>query len=86
MMLFTLNDAPIDAAALNQLLQADAAGACAIFEGRVRNHNDGRDVERLEYEAWNKLAHREGARIIAQAVSRFGLERGFCVHRTGKLE
>ncbi len=86
MMLFTLNDAPIDAAALNQLLHADAAGACAMFEGRVRNHNDGRDVERLEYEAWNKLAHREGARIIAQAVSRFGLERGFCVHRTGKLE
>ena len=86
MILFKLIDTPIDTAALNQLLQADAAGACSIFEGRVRNHNNGRDVERLEYEAWSKLAHREGARIIAQAVERFGLERGFCVHRTGKLE
>ncbi len=86
MMLFKLSEASIDTAALNQMLQADAAGACSIFEGRVRNHNNGRDVERLEYEAWSKLAHREGARIIAQAVDRFGLERGFCVHRIGKLE
>lgn len=85
MMLFTLKDSPIDTLAFNQMLQADAAGACAIFEGRVRNRNEGRDVERLEYEAWNTMAQREGSRIIAQAVKRFGLERGFCVHRTGML-
>lgn len=84
-MLFTLNNSPIDTVALNQMLQADAAGACAIFEGRVRNHNEGRDVERLEYEAWDTMAHREGTRIIAQAVECFDLERGFCVHRTGML-
>lgn len=84
-MLFSLKDSPIDTVAFGQMLQADAAGACAIFEGRVRDHDEGRDVERLEYEAWNTMANREGTRIIAEAIKRFGLEHAFCVHRTGML-
>ncbi len=85
-MLFTLLQSPLDIPALGELLQADAAGACATFEGRVRDHNEGRSVERLEYEAWDKLALRTGAGIVAEAIERFDLERAICVHRTGSLE
>jgi molybdopterin synthase catalytic subunit len=41
---FRLSDAPIDAVALQSGLRDPRAGACASFEGWVRDHNDGRAV------------------------------------------
>jgi molybdopterin synthase catalytic subunit len=61
------------------------AGACATFEGRVRNHNEGRAVEALDYEAYGPLAEREGERIIAEAREKFRIIGALCVHRTGSL-
>ncbi len=40
---------------------------------------------RLEYEAYEALAVREGERIITEAMSRFGVVRAACVHRLGAL-
>jgi molybdopterin synthase catalytic subunit len=42
-------------------------------------------VRRLEYEAFEALAVREGERIIAEAVARFGVTRAACEHRLGDL-
>lgn len=84
--MFRLTDKPIDAAALRAALENDAAGACVTFEGIVRNHNDGRSVLRLEYEAYPALANREGADILNEALARFDILGAACVHRTGALE
>jgi adenylyltransferase/sulfurtransferase len=62
-----------------------ASGGYASFEGWVRDHNEGRRVERLEYEAFEALAIKEGERIVADAVARFGVSRAACVHRVGAL-
>jgi len=43
-------------------------------------------VRRLEYEAFETLAVKEGARIVAEAVRRFGVTRAACVHRVGALD
>lgn len=56
------------------------------FEGRVRNHNDGRPVLALDYEAFAVLAEREGARIVAEARERFDVLALACVHRIGALQ
>jgi molybdopterin synthase catalytic subunit len=61
-------------------------GGYVSFEGWVRDQNEGRKVLRLEYEAFEPLAVREGERIIEMARRRFGLERALCVHRVGALE
>jgi molybdopterin synthase catalytic subunit len=61
-------------------------GGYVAFEGWVRNHNEGRTVLRLEYEAFAPLALREGQRILAQARERFGVVRVCCAHRVGALE
>jgi len=61
------------------------AGGYAAFEGWVRNHNEGHAVTRLEYEAFEALANKEGERIVAEAVARFGVVRAACVHRVGSL-
>ena len=85
MRVFRFSHEPIDTAALRNLLQDPACGGYASFEGWVRNLNEGRAVERLEYEAFEPLAIKEGERILDAAVERFGVQRAACVHRIGDL-
>jgi molybdopterin synthase catalytic subunit len=61
------------------------AGAVVTFWGRVRDHNDGRAVTGLEYSAYEALARKEGRRIVAEALGRFGLEAVRAAHRVGDL-
>ena len=63
-----------------------AAGAYCGFEGWIRNRNDGREVLRLEYEAYEPLALSEGEAVIAEARERYPHLHAHCVHRTGLLE
>jgi molybdopterin synthase catalytic subunit len=82
---FAIADAAFDIAPLRQALLHDRAGAFASFEGWIRDHNDGRAVRGLRYEAFRALAEREGARIVAEAVERHGAIDACCVHRIGEL-
>jgi molybdopterin synthase catalytic subunit len=82
---FRLSSAAIATEALRAELADSACGGFAAFEGWVRDHNDGRRVMSLEYEAHAALAVREGERIIAEAVDRFGIRHALCAHRVGAL-
>ncbi|MBV9696998.1 MAG: molybdenum cofactor biosynthesis protein MoaE [Gammaproteobacteria bacterium] len=82
---FAFTQAPIEAAQLQRGLAAPECGGFASFEGWVRDHNEGRRVARLEYEAFEALAVREGERILAEALQRFPVARAACVHRLGTL-
>lgn len=84
--MFRIQSTPIDGAELRLLLADPGAGACAIFEGWVRDHNEGRRVASLDYEAYAPLAQKEGDRILAEAAARYSLLKAVCVHRTGSLE
>jgi len=75
----------IDATALRGELADPACGGYASFEGWVRDHNEGLKVRHLEYEAFEPLAIKEGERIIAEAIARFGIAHAACVHRIGDL-
>ena len=83
---FEFSSAPLDPERLREPLADPACGGYATFEGWVRDHNDGRSVRKLEYEAYVELAVKEGERIVAEAVRRFGVQRARCVHRVGSLE
>ena len=82
---FDLSNRAIDANALREAFDDPASGAYTSFEGRVRDHNDGRSVLRLEYQAYAPLAVAEGERIVEEARTRFDVARLACVHRTGEL-
>lgn len=82
---FELADAAFDVAPLRARLLDDRAGAYASFEGWVRDHNDGRPVLGLHYEAYAALATAEGRRIVEEAAARFAITGVHCVHRTGEL-
>ena len=83
---FRLATAAFDERALRAELLDASCGGYTSFEGWVRNHNEGQQVLRLEYEAFVPLALSEGEKIIAVARTRFGVQRALCVHRTGALE
>ena len=82
---FALSGTPIDCAALARALAQSNAGACVTFEGWVRDHNDGKRVLRLDYQAYVSLAQNEGTRILNEARQRFAILDAHCVHRVGAL-
>lgn len=83
---FQITDKAIDPSSLRQELLCEVSGAYASFEGWVRNHNEGKSVNGLEYSSYQPLAEKEGLRIIAEAIERFNVEAAACVHRTGILK
>ena len=83
---FSFSSTPLEPERYRAALADRSAGGYASFEGWVRDHNEGRTVQRLEYEAFESLAVKEGERIVAEAVERFGVARAACVHRVGSLE
>ncbi len=62
-----------------------ADGAVVTFLGLVRNHNAGRSVQYLEYEAYEPLALRTFQRIAAEIGSRWDDVRLGLHHRIGRL-
>lgn len=82
---FELSGIPFDTATLRAGLLDDRVGGYASFEGWVRNHNEGRDVQGLHYEAYAALAESEGERILDEALAQFAILDARCVHRTGEL-
>jgi molybdopterin/thiamine biosynthesis adenylyltransferase/molybdopterin synthase catalytic subunit/rhodanese-related sulfurtransferase len=82
---FSFTREKIDEGELRKQLFDPAAGGYTSFEGWVRNHNEGLPVRHLEYEAFEPLAVKEGERIVAEAITRFGIEHAACVHRIGDL-
>ena len=82
---FRLSDVPFEIAPLRARLLDDGVGGYASFEGWVRDHNDGRAVTGLHYEAYAVLAEREGEAILDEALARFDILHAACVHRTGEL-
>ena len=71
---------------LDELLAAVAdpeAGAICVFIGTTRNHNEGRQVEELEYEAYAGMAENELSRIADEARERWEVAKVAIIHRTG---
>ncbi len=74
----------IDLAHLLDRVQSPEYGGIASFLGAVRNHQDGREVLRLEYSAYEPMAEAEAARIVTEAEARWPA-RIALVHRLGAL-
>ena len=75
---------PIDVAALG--FPATADGAVCTFVGVVRDHNAGRTVRHLQYEAFEEMALPLLEEIAAEARRRWPITSISIVHRLGRLE
>ena len=73
--MFSLSSEPLCERSLVSALRGERqdGGALVQFSGIVRDHNEGKSVESLEYEAYPELAIAEGQRICQEAMERFSI-------------
>lgn len=81
--MYHLTHEPIDVGDVVASVGDSSAGATATFLGVTRDHNEGRVVRLLEYEAYGGMAEQEMERIGRDAAARWSICRIAIVHRTG---
>lgn len=81
-----LSYGPLDPGTLLDAVRRDGDGGLALFVGVVRDHNDGRHVDRLEYEAYGPMAESEMARIAEELARAHPKAQVIFRHRVGVLK
>jgi molybdopterin synthase catalytic subunit len=86
--LLAVGPGELDLVALTREVAGDAPGAGAVvsFAGLVRDHNQGRRVSFLDYEAYEPLAIRALERIVGEARQSWPDVRLGAHHRTGRID
>lgn len=77
----------VDAVDLNasyQFLESAEAGAVNLFIGTVRNHAQGKKVEKLVFEAYEPMALKEMNRIAEQAIKLWPINKLVMQHAVGE--
>jgi molybdopterin synthase catalytic subunit len=80
-----LTSSTIDAASLIGEVEAPDRGAVSLFLGTVRNSNDGRAVDGIDYSAYDTMAVAEMNRIVSESIERFPGVAVAVEHRIGTL-
>lgn len=76
---------PIDTSKIIDAATARQAGAVSVFIGTVRNQTAGKEVVKLEYEAYEPMAINEIQKVIDMAKKKWNLTGWAFSHRTGTL-
>ena len=83
---FVLSDEPLSLERAADEVASDGAGAIATFVGTTRARSRGRDVIRLEYEAYEGMAEAEMERIASVLRDRHDVIDVAIHHRVGPVE
>jgi MoaE-MoaD fusion protein len=83
---FLLSDTPLSVDDVVREVASDDAGAIATFVGTTRARSRGRDVVRLEYEAYEGMAEAEMERIADDLRGRHDILDVAIHHRVGPVE
>jgi molybdopterin synthase catalytic subunit len=83
---FLLSEQPLSFDDALREVASDDAGAIATFIGTTRARSRGRDVVRLEYEAYEGMAEETMAAIAAELKERYDLHEIAIHHRIGVVE
>lgn len=76
----------IDADDVVRLVGSDRDGAVVVFHGVTRDHNEGRAVLYLEYEAYSPMAEDMMSQIIGEMRGRWEIGDVAVCHRTGRVD
>jgi molybdopterin synthase catalytic subunit len=77
---------PLDSMAIAEHVRADSDGAIVIFEGVTRDHNDGRHVDYLEYEAYQPMAENKIHELFGEMRERYEIDKCAVAHRVGRVD
>jgi molybdopterin synthase catalytic subunit len=76
---------PIDPTQVLARVGGDADGAAILFIGTVRDHNEGRPVRGVFYEAYEEMATKVLAEVASEACAKMDGGQIAVVHRVGEL-
>ena len=79
-------DRPIDITQVMAQVEDAGVGAISLFIGTVREHNEGRAVTGIDYEAYQPMAEHELRRIAEETCAASDGLRVAVVHRVGTLK
>jgi molybdopterin synthase catalytic subunit/molybdopterin converting factor small subunit len=82
---FLLSDQPLSLDRVVAEVRDDRAGAIATFIGTTRIHSRGREVDHLEYEAYEGMAETVMAEIVEGLHARYDLCAVAIHHRIGRV-
>jgi MoaE-MoaD fusion protein len=83
---FRLSEEPLSLDDAVREVASDDAGAIATFSGTTRARSRGREVVRLEYEAYEGMAEQAMAEIAEELKSRYDVLEVAIHHRVGVVE
>lgn len=82
-----VQESPLSLDAASAFACKSQNGAEVLFVGRIRNNNQGKDVQSMEYDAFIPMAEKVLAEICEEAGVRFGADLVcFVEHFKGRLE
>lgn len=83
--MYRVTGEPLNIDEIVRLVGRPGAGAIATFIGTARDHNDGRKVISLEYEAYPEMAEQELRKLGDEARERWSLCGMAIHHRIGPV-
>ncbi|MER6936898.1 molybdenum cofactor biosynthesis protein MoaE [Nocardioides sp. NPDC127514] len=83
--LLDIRETPLDVAEVLAALDDDASGGVTLFVGRVRDHDGGKGVTGLDYQAHPSALARL-ADVAEKVAADHGVAGVAAVHRTGHLD
>lgn len=81
-----ISDKPLDISACIEWVMSPECGGIDVFIGTVRNATKGKEVVRLEFEAYRQMALNEMQKIAGQALEKWPVQKLLIHHRTGVLQ
>lgn len=81
-----LSTEPLDVSHCINQVQSAECGGIDVFIGTVRSQTKGKQVVRLEFEAYERMAVKEMRKIAEQAMSKWPVHKIAVHHRTGVLQ
>ena len=84
--MYRVTEKALELQELIEFVADPGAGAVATFIGTARNHNEGRKVLSLDYEAYPEMAEKELAQLGQEAQEQWNLCRLAIVHRVGPVQ
>jgi len=75
----------LDVDKLRTHLDTDGCGAIVSFIGITRGEDDGEEVLRLEFDAWQEQLSETLHELAQQSISKFDLHSVVMSHRTGSV-
>lgn len=79
----SITNEPLSVDQISNIVTSPTSGAISMFIGTTRNNFEGKEVVRLEYEAYAPMAEKEIKKICSQIRNKWSVEHIAVYHRLG---